>query len=184
MIPPKPSSVESGVLRAVCHMCARRLAGFRRAAGPQCSGPAAAHDSVGGRRVCGQSVLMSPSHYDDTPGRHPSGTGGLPTYGVPGSDFPRATGGMVLPAGQRSYSSYQLRPRTVYYLLPDTHVGTLMADAHDAFLGGFSRVKASVLSGDYVNGMNWAIDSNSTDGDQSDVAIEYLTIQELRQESG
>ena len=55
-----------------------------------------------------------------------------------------------------------------------------MADAHDSFVGGFARGRVSVLSGDYGNGMGWAIDSNSTDGDQAGVAIEYLTIEKFR----
>ncbi len=92
----------------------------------------------------------------------------------------RTTAGVVLPPGTRSYSSYQLRPSTVYYLLPGTHVGTLMADAHDSFVGGFARGRVSVLSGDYGNSMGWAIDSNSTDGDQAGVTIEYLTIEKFR----
>ena len=67
-----------------------------------------------------------------------SGTAGLPTYGTSESDFPDDTAGVILPAGARSYASYQLTPNTVYYLLPGTHIGGFQADKNDAFVGGLS----------------------------------------------
>lgn len=128
-----------------------------------------------GKRVCGRQVLTSPYSYDGAAGKYSSGTAGLPTFGHPGTDFPKDTAGVVLPAGTHSYASYQLRPDTVYYLLPGEHVGSLMADANDAFVGGFSHRGGTILSGNY-SGPHWAIDSNSSDGDQPGVTIEYLTI--------
>jgi len=94
-------------------------------------GPSATGHSAAGKPVCGQPVLRSPFHYDGPPGPYASRRPGLPTYGTPGSDFPHATAGVILPAGRRSYASYQLRPRTVYYLLPGKHVGAFMANAGD-----------------------------------------------------
>jgi hypothetical protein len=127
------------------------------------------------RLVCGQPILQSPFSYDGAAGPYRSGTVGLPTYGTPDSDFPRDTAGEVLPRGAHSYPSYQLKPDTVYYLLPGTHAGSIMADKNDAFIGGFSDGKSTILDGRYSD--FWAIDSNSTNGDQSGITIEYLTIE-------
>lgn len=129
--------------------------------------------------VCGSRLLDSPYSYDGHAGRYASGTAGLPTYGKPGSDFPRASSGVVLAAGKASYASYQLQPDTVYYLLPGVHVGTFQANAHDAFVGGFSKGEKTVVSGDY-QGYPWAIDSNNSNGDAPGVTIEYLTIEKFQ----
>ena len=60
-------------------------------------------------------------------------------------------------------------------MLPGTHTGSILADTNDAFVGGFSDGKSTVLDGRYSHFV--AIDSNSTNGDQSGVTIEYLTIE-------
>jgi len=130
-------------------------------------------------RVCGQAVLHSPYGYHGRPGRYRSGRPGLPTYGTPRSDFPEATAGVVLPAGRHSYMSYQLAPRTVYYLLPGTHVGAFQADEDDVFVGGLWHGRPSVISGEY-SGYPWAIDSNYSSGNQPGVTIEYLTIEKFQ----
>ena len=130
-------------------------------------------------RVCGQPILNSPYHYRGRPGKYSSGTPGLPTYGKPGSDFPEATAGVVLPAGKHSYLAYNLAPSTVYYLLPGTHIGSIQASAHDAFVGGFSNGQGTVLSGGYL-GSSTAIDSNYSNGNQPGVTIEYLTIEKFQ----
>jgi parallel beta-helix repeat protein len=132
-----------------------------------------------GKRICGQPILHSPYSYHGAPGPYASGTAGLPTYGRQGSDFPNDTAGVVLPTGTRNYVSYDLKAGTVYYLLPGIHTGSIMADENDAFVGGFYRGKTSVLSGNYLKSMAWAIDSNSSAGDQSGVHIEYLTIEKF-----
>jgi hypothetical protein len=147
------------------------------------SGHSQTHSAVAGApaatgAVCGQPVLQSPYGYDGTPGPYRTGTVGLPTYGQPGSDFPADTAGYVLAAGSRSYFSYQLQPDTVYYLLPGTHTGTFMADTNDAFVGGRYDGLSTILSGNYSN-EHFAIDSNSTEGDQADVTIEFLTIEKF-----
>jgi hypothetical protein len=130
-------------------------------------------------QVCGSRVLDSPYSYDGAAGRFESGKRGLPTYGEPGSDFPDAQAGVVLPAGRHSYASYQLEPDTVYYLLPGIHVGALQTDTDDAFVGGLADGVRTVLSGDY-SGYSTAIDSDYSDGDQPGVTIEYLTIEKYQ----
>ena len=134
---------------------------------------------AGARRVCGQSILNSPYSYTGRAGPYSSGTAGLPTYGTPSSDFPHDTAGAVLPAGANNYFSYQLKPDTVYYLLPGIHIGGIQADKNDAFVGGRSGGALTVLSGNYSSS-GQAIDSNATDGNQSGVTIEYLTIEKYR----
>jgi parallel beta-helix repeat protein len=140
--------------------------------------PAGTAETAG--KVCGQPVLESPYNYHGRARSYRSGAAGLPTYGKPRTDFPRDRGGVVLPVGRQSYESYQLRPYTVYYLLPGTHIGSIAADKGDAFVGGFYRGRRTVLSGDYGTSPRWAIDSNSTNGNQPGVTIEYLTIEKYR----
>ena len=81
-----------------------------------------------------------------------------------------------VPITTRTGSSAQ---NTVYYLLPGTHVGSFSANTNDAFIGGRFGSTSTILSGDY-RGYPWGIDSNSSDGDQSGVSIEYLTIEEYQ----
>jgi len=144
--------------------------------------PAAGGGPVHGRQVCGQPILKSPYHYHGAPGPYKSGVPGLPTYGAPGSDFPTARAGVVMATGKNVYPSYELRPRTVYYLLPGVHVGGFQANRYDAFVGGSYGGTRSVLTGEYTQG-GQAIDSNSTDGDQRGVTIEYLTIEKYTPDS-
>ena len=128
-----------------------------------------------GRQVCGRQILKSPYHYHGAAGSYSSGSPGLPTYGGRGTDFPNDNAGAILPAGRHDYPSYELRPDTVYYLLPGEHIGSLMADENDAFVGGSFHGVTTVLNGKY-SGAHWAIDSNSSVGNQPGVTIEYLTI--------
>ena len=136
-------------------------------------------DAIQGTAVCGQPILNSPFSYDGPAGAYSSGTPGLPTYGTANSDFPRDTAGVVLATGVKNFLSYQLKPETVYYLVPGTHVGGIQADEGDAFVGGRSNGKSTILTGKYSYG-GQAIDSNVSDGNQSDVTIEYLTIQKYQ----
>ena len=143
---------------------------------PPGSRPAAAFPAPKITPICGRPVLRSPYSYDGAVGPYRSGEAGLPTYGRPGSDFPRDTAGVVIPTGRNEYLSYQLKPDTVYYLLPGTHIGGFQADTNDAFVGGAARGVSTVLTGNY-SGEGQAIDSNETLGNQSGVTIEYLTIE-------
>jgi parallel beta helix pectate lyase-like protein len=129
--------------------------------------------------VCGQRILKSPYDYDGPAGPYASGKAGLPTYGTPHSDFPDDNSGVVVATGTNNFASYQLKPDTVYYLLPGIHTGRIQADPHDTFVGGVAHGKTTILSGNYA-GLNWAIDSNSSAGDQADVTIEYLTIEKYQ----
>ena len=147
---------------------------------PQLSdNPPAGNGYPAGRQVCGQRILDSPFSYDGRAGSYKSGTPHLPTYGTPHSHFPEDTAGVVLPTGVNNYMSYQLRPYTVYYLLPGIHTGGIQADEGDTFVGGRSNGISTVLTGDYSSG-GQAIDSNETDGNQSGVTIEYLTIEKYQ----
>jgi parallel beta-helix repeat protein len=148
------------------------------AAGQQPTDPPAPHDATEAQ-ICGTSILNSPFSYNGAAGAYASGTAGLPTYGKAGSDFPHDTAGVVLPTGSNNYFSYQLKPDTVYYLLPGVHTGGIQADKNDAFVGGLSGGKPTVLTGNYSSG-GQAIDSNATDGNQSGVTIEYLTIEKYQ----
>jgi hypothetical protein len=132
-----------------------------------------------GKQVCGKPILDSPYDYTGSAGSYSSGTPGLPTFGKPGADFPKNTAGVVIPAGKKSYLSYELRPDTVYYLEPGTHIGSFMADQNDSFVGGQSHGIRTVLTGDY-SGLDWGIDSNSSNGNQAGVTIEYLTIEKYQ----
>lgn len=132
-----------------------------------------------GKQVCGKPILDSPYDYTGPAGPYSSGTPGLPTFGKPGSDFPQDNAGVVIPAGKKDYFSYELRPDTVYYLAPGTHVGSIMADRNDSFVGGLSHGTRTVLSGNY-SGLDWGIDSNSSDGNQPGVTIKYLTIEKFQ----
>jgi Right handed beta helix region len=130
-------------------------------------------------KVCGQSILRSPFNYHGKAGGYRSGARGLPTYGRKGTSFPHAKSGVILPVGTHDYPSYKLQPNTVYYLLPGTHIGSIQADANDAFVGGYWKGKGTVLTGNYVSG-GQAIDSNETLGNQHGVTIEYLTIEKYQ----
>src|SRR5579862_8016261 len=68
-----------------------------------------------GTPICGQPILQSPYNYNGAAGPYTSGTAGLPTYGTPTSDFPKATAGVVVPPETHDYPSYELNPNTVYY---------------------------------------------------------------------
>jgi hypothetical protein len=125
--------------------------------------------------ICGRPILHSPYHYDGAPGSYASGTTGLPTYGSPQSDFPDDTAGIVLPAQNKNYQNWQLKPDTIYYLEPGTHIGSFAANTNDVFVGGYSRNIGAILSGNYA-GYPWAIASDSADG----VTIEYLTIEKYQ----
>lgn len=149
---------------------------------PQAGAPDPAIHPPDAKLVCDQPVLDSPYRYHGAPGAYSSGTSGLPTYGTPHSDFPDDTAGVVVPAGKNDYYSYQLSPDTVYYLLPGTHTGYFQADTGDAFVGGRSGQLRTILSGEYGE-QHWGIDSNSSDGDQSGVTVEYLTVEKYRANS-
>ena len=146
---------------------------------PHALSPAPGNAFQTGKKVCGSPILKSPYSYDGAAGSYSSGTAGLPTYGARGTAFPKDTAGMVLPTGAHNYPAYELRPNTVYYLLPGEHIGALSANVNDSFVGGLSHGIVTVLTGNY-SAIRWAIDSNSSNGDQTGVTIEYLTIEKFQ----
>jgi hypothetical protein len=128
-----------------------------------------------GRAVCGQAILRSPYDYTGPPGPYVSGTAGLPTFGGPDTDFPHARAGQVLPPETADYQNWQLSPDTVYYLKPGVHYGSFSANTGDVFVGGYAAGVGTTLDGAYSR--HTAIDSNISIGEQTNVTIEYLTIQ-------
>ena len=135
--------------------------------------------SVGptGRPICGHSVLHSPFDYTGAAGPYTSGTSGLPTFGAPGTDFPNAVAGQVLATETADYQNWQLSPNTVYYLEPGMHYGSFSANTGDVFIGGYADGAVTTLDGQYTR--RTAIDSNIGIGEQTDVIIQYLTIQKF-----
>jgi len=131
-----------------------------------------------GTPVCGQAVLRSRFTYTGNPGPYTSGAVGLPTFGRPGTDYPDATAGWVLPAETKDYQNWELKPRTVYYLVPGLHRGSFSASEGDVFVGGFAGGVGSVVDGDYSRPV--AIDSNISTGEQANVTIAYLTVQKFK----
>jgi Right handed beta helix region len=128
-----------------------------------------------GPAVCGQAILRSPYTYTGPAGPYPSGTSGLPTFGAPGTNFPSARAGQVLAPETADYQNWQLDPATVYYLAPGIHYGSFSARAGDVFVGGYANGIASTLDGQYTR--RTSIDSNISTGEQTNVTIQYLTIQ-------
>lgn len=128
--------------------------------------------------ICGQPILNSPWNYNAASGSYTSGTAGLPTFGGPSTDFPNATAGDVLPPQTMDYPAFDLNPDTVYYLEPGAHVGQFQAKTGDVFVGGYAGGSGAVITDNYA-GEHYAIDSNSPDGNQPGVTIEYLTIEEF-----
>ena len=128
-----------------------------------------------GRAVCGGTSLRSPYGYTGKSGHFASGRPGLPTYGARGTDYPHAKDGIVLPPERADYENWELSPDTVYYLAPGRHDGSFSANRGDVFVGGYAGGVGSTLDGGYD--AQTAIDSNITTGEQGDVTIAYLTIQ-------
>jgi hypothetical protein len=142
---------------------------------PRAAGSVTAQST--GTPVCGQKSLRSPFTYTRAPCPYTSGTAGLPTFGAPGTDFPHATAGQVLPPQSWDYQNWELKPRTVYYLAPGMHDGNFSANEGDVFVGGFGGGVGTTLDGQCVR--RFAIDSNITTGEQANVTIAYLTIQKF-----
>src|SRR4051794_5277367 len=149
--------VVTGVLALAAVLVATRLAGGwgdgkTSAVGrppARSAPPASAPSGPTGPAICGQTTLRSPYGYTGDAGPYGSGTEGLPTYGSPGTDFPEAKAGQVLPPGTADYQNWQLTPQTVYYLEPGVHHGSFSANTGDAFVGGFADGVGATLDGDY-----------------------------------
>jgi parallel beta-helix repeat protein len=103
-------------------------------------------------RICSDKPV-SPYRYHyggsgDVAVAYRSGTPGLPTYGSPGADYPRATRGFIVPVGgppgsrtsndSAIWDKGATVPSAVYWFAPGTHHGShgIYAQDQDVFLGG------------------------------------------------
>ncbi len=135
---------------------------------------------TGYAQVCDNpTYLQSPYTYDGTATSFTSGQYGLPTYGSPGSDFPNATAGVVVPAGDNS--GLVTQPATVYYFEPGLHTNGgngWYSQAGMAFVGGYSpSLGEAVIDGGGATGARGQFLNNPDPATGANVTIEYLTIQ-------
>ena len=115
-------------------------------------------------RVCNQPILDSPWSYDGRAGTyHTSGAqAGLPTFGAPGTDFPRASEVVVVPAGNNTAAAgngaYMLNEAVIYFE-PGRHtIQTVMyAGNHSAYVGGYTAGRGKAI----ITGVN----GGTTSGD-------------------
>ena len=110
-----------------------------------------------GTAVCGQSVLNSPYSYNGGATTFTSGQFGLPTFGSVGTNFPNATNGVIIPAGDNraaAGSATYGADNTVYYWEPGEHSlqGSMYVGINSAFVGGYT----SVLGEAAIDGINGA----------------------------
>lgn len=135
-----------------------------------------------GTRICGQPVLNSPWNYNGAAGAYTSGTAGLPTFGSAGTDFPAATAGLVVAAGDNTTAAlaatYQVN-NTVVYFEPGTHTITnvMYAGNHSAYVGGYTAALGRAV----IDGVNGASNSHFSQehpsaNDTVDNTWEYLTV--------
>jgi parallel beta-helix repeat protein len=108
-----------------------------------------------------------------------SGTAGLPTFGAPGTDFPNASHGYIVPTGGAAGSSTSndsaiwsnsgTIANAVYWFAPGTHYGShqIFASDSDAFVGA----PGAVINGSQQGG--------GILGNGANVTIQYLTLQKI-----
>ena len=77
---------------------------------------------------------------------------GCPPSATPGTDYPEATAGIVLPPETADYQNWQLSPDTVYYLAPGIHYGNFSANRGDVFVGGYADGVGSTSSTASIHG--------------------------------
>ena len=129
-------------------------------------------------RICGQPILNSPYRYNGYQGSSlaafASGEHGLPTYGSPGSDYPRITAGYIVPPGDNSGLPLATlnKADVLIYFEPGDHrdPGQINPGNDSAFVGGYSPQSGEA-----------AIDNGGHPGNTfisyaSGVTIKYLTI--------
>ena len=142
-------------------------------------------------RICNQPVLNSPWYYDGgastfTSGEYP----GLPTFGSPGTDFPAATAGMIIAAGNNSAAglsgAYNVN-NTVVYLEPGQHIWSGAYTGHNSdWVGGYTPALGAAV----VNGVDGGTDGTGAGGAGFGISTpssgsnlydtyEYLTIENL-----
>ena len=140
-------------------------------------------------RICGQPILDSPWNYDGAAGSYASGTVGLPTYGAPSTDFPSATAGLVVPAGNNTTAAHNRsydKNNTVVYLEPGVHqIETDMyVGNHSDYVGGYNSANGKAV----ITGVDGATDGTGVGGEylaletasshsQVNNTWEYLTVE-------
>ena len=151
---------------------------------PVASAPAAV------TRVCGQPVLDSPWSYDGSAGTFTTSgkPAGLPTFGAAGTDFPKATKLVVIPAGDNTSAAvsykYQI-PNAVLYFEPGMHdiENGMYTSPDSAYVGGYTTGIGKAI----INGVNGATNGTGRGGTYLNAAVggvtlhnqtwEYLTIE-------
>jgi parallel beta-helix repeat protein len=141
--------------------------------------------------ICGQSILNSPYTYNGAAGPYTSGTAGLPTFGTAGSDFPSATAGLVVAAGDNTAAgnsgTYQVT-NTVVYFEPGTHQlkGGMFSGHDSVYIGGYSTTVGKAIidgvdgatNGTGVGGSAFAASQPQSPGSNNVYNTwEYLTVQ-------
>ena len=110
-----------------------------------------------------------------------SGTAGLPSFGAPGTNFPDATEGFIVPAGNmegQGFDNWQVSSNAVYWFAPGEHSFPGVDDQiqpadYDAFVGA----PGAVLDGE--GAAQTAFATNTYTGSSNEVTIEYLTIEDF-----
>lgn len=156
------------------------------AAAPGSSAPA-----TPGPLICGSPVLNSPWYYDGgastfTSGEYP----GLPTFGSAGTDFPAATAGMIIPAGDNTAAghagTYNVN-NTVVYVEPGQHIWAGAYVGHNSYwIGGYTPALGRAIingvdggtGGTGVGGAGFGISTPSS-GSNIYVTYEYLTMENM-----
>jgi hypothetical protein len=135
--------------------------------------------AAGALPICGQKVLDSPYDYSGTATTFTSGerfgdAHAMPTYGTAGSDYPKATSGVIVPAGDDSGLAPLNNAATVYYFEPGDHRNVPYIEPGDnsVYVGGFSSLARPGEA---------EIDGGGRPGDTlistaSGVYVEYLTV--------
>jgi len=131
--------------------------------------------------VCGQPILNSPWFYTGAATTFTSGQfPGLPTFGSAGTDFPSATAGMIVPAGDNTTlaSSGALDvTNTVIFFEAGDHVirNATYTGNHSDYVGGYTA-GAGEATLDGVGGQGAPNLSTPSSGSVVNNTWEYLTI--------
>lgn len=157
----------AGVALVIAVLAACTATARAPAASPRAGAVAAGAPAAPGPFICGRPVLDSPWDYRGaattfTSGQYP----GLPTFGSAGTDFPSATAGIIVPAGDNTAAALANDYRvngTVIYFEPGTHdIETTMDSGHDSdYVGGYAPSQGKAV----IDGVDGATDGTGTGGD-------------------
>lgn len=143
-------------------------------------------------QICASPSLQSPWSGSGVPSGNLTGGGmvpytsgqyaGLPTFGSAGTDFPSATSGKIVAAGNNGGINYQGPSGTLYWFAPGTHtIGTssfnhIVATTNSVYVGGYNGSFAT------VDGQN--LNEFGISGTVTGVTVEYMAFTNIRQGSG